>query len=942
MANIFLVLYMVYVSLHLTGSQQFQCSRPDYDKLQPTDVGVCVYNMCVHCISKTTYQEINYTLAVKINKLTTEAHDRSSRQKLTTDDHEKSSRQKLTTEAHDRSSRQTITKKAHDRSSRQKLTTEAHDRRSRKKLTTEAHDRSSRKKLTTEAHDRSSRQKLTTEAHDRRSRKKLTTEAHDRSSRKKLTTEAHDRSSRKKLTTEAHDRRSRKKLTTEAHDRSSRQKLTTEAHDRRSRKKLTTEAHDRSSRKKLTTEAHEKSSRQKLTTEAHEKSSRQRLTKKAHDRSSRQTITKKAHDRSSRQKLTTEAHDRSSQQTITKKAHEKSSRQKLTTEAHDRSSQQTITKKAHDRSSRQTITKKAHDRSSRQKLTTEAHNRRSRKKLTKKAHDRSSRKKLTTEAHDRSSRPRLPETVWTLDKDNALYLTQDNLTRITFPFNDSLGFSLFDGPVQFQFSMSALEEDGNVTNETNPWTAPERFSSQQFQCSRPDYDKLQPKDLGVCLYNMCVHCISKTTYQEINYTLAVKINETVWTLDKDNAIYSTQDNLTQITFPFNDSLGFSLLDGPVQFQFSMSALEGDGNVTNETNPCTTSEQFKTPDFICGSPDYDRSQTPRYEMCRQYLCVQCVSNVTYQLINATLGFLVQDKVGYSYKNLTFFRTEVNQTTITFQFMDELMEILAYGYQIQYQFSMSVLDNVGRRRKEISPLSEHMKYDKPTEIYFTINGKNDSVVEVTGDMLSFRCTSNGFPAPVLYLDSTQFIIANLFDNSLISPGIPVNISIHDRLASGSFTCYYSSQFEDRVEKRMFVLNHSQLRLTSNKDVDKDIDIQSVGSLHFLTDYSSSFDVAGYPAPNSILLSSNGIDITDGVDLTYTVYFEKYVFGYISVNFTDHSLLKKSSNYSLTVNNGRVAIFTFSCADCKDVISKSCTPRTSLVCITSFLLFTRLLSY
>ncbi|KAK0050786.1 hypothetical protein Bpfe_019707, partial [Biomphalaria pfeifferi] len=68
MANIFLVLYMVYVSLHLTeGSQQFQCSRPDYDKLQPTDVGVCLYNMCVRCISKITYQKINYTLAVKIN-----------------------------------------------------------------------------------------------------------------------------------------------------------------------------------------------------------------------------------------------------------------------------------------------------------------------------------------------------------------------------------------------------------------------------------------------------------------------------------------------------------------------------------------------------------------------------------------------------------------------------------------------------------------------------------------------------------------------------------------------------------------------------------------------------------------------------------------------------------------------------------------------------------
>lgn len=48
--------------------------------------------------------------------------------------------------------------------------------------------------------------------------------------------------------------------------------------------------------------------------------------------------------------------------------------------------------------------------------------------------------------------------------------------------------------------------------------------------------------------------------------------------------------------------------------------------------------LEAPDFICGSADYDRSQTPRYEMCRHSLCVVCVSNVTYQQINATLGFL----------------------------------------------------------------------------------------------------------------------------------------------------------------------------------------------------------------------------------------------------------------------------------------------------------------
>uniref|UniRef100_A0A2C9KPX9 Uncharacterized protein n=1 Tax=Biomphalaria glabrata TaxID=6526 RepID=A0A2C9KPX9_BIOGL len=163
---------------------------------------------------------------------------------------------------------------------------------------------------------------------------------------------------------------------------------------------------------------------------------------------------------------------------------------------------------------------------------------------------------------------------------------------------------------------------------------------QLFMCSRPEYDVLETTAVNECLLSMCVHCKSKISYQELNYTLAVKINETVWTLDKDNALYSTQDNLTQITFPFNDSLGFSLFDGPVQFQFSMSALEEDGNVTNETNPWTASEQFKAPDFVCGSPDYDRSETPRNQVCRRNLCLECFSNATYQQINSQLAYKVK--------------------------------------------------------------------------------------------------------------------------------------------------------------------------------------------------------------------------------------------------------------------------------------------------------------
>ncbi|KAI8779120.1 hypothetical protein BgiBS90_020102 [Biomphalaria glabrata] len=478
--------------------------------------------------------------------------------------------------------------------------------------------------------------------------------------------------------------------------------------------------------------------------------------------------------------------------------------------------------------------------------------------------------------------------------------------------------------------------------------------SQLFNCSRPAYDKLEETEPGVCLYTLCVHCVSKTTsFQDLNYTFAIQMNGTVWTLDKENALYSTQDTLTDITFPFNDSLGFSLFDGPVQFQFSMSALEEDGNVIRETNPWTAQELFKAPDFICGSADYDRSQTPRYEMCRHSLCVVCVSNVTYQQINATLGFLfkIYDNpihheyrspytisVGYSSNKTTFYLTKDHKTVITFPFNEDLMEIVQFEHSTQYQFSMSAIDNEGRLRETFSPLSEPIKYKSTTEIYFTINGKNDSFIEESGDTLVFLCTSNGYPPPLLYLDSLVTYSSKLFEDNLIYPDTPVNITIRGLLVTGYYLCYHLDKLQ-YVEKKIFVLSHSQLRLMSNIYEQKDLEFQSLGYLDFWPDYEAYFSVIGYPAPYSMQLWSNGDNITEGVELTYGDTSD-YVNSNIYVKFTDHALLVQQKNYSLTVNNGHPTSFTFVCGDC-NFLANSCTIKSNAMSLNVFLLVVRLLS-
>ncbi|KAK6979447.1 hypothetical protein BgiMline_020429 [Biomphalaria glabrata] len=434
---------------------------------------------------------------------------------------------------------------------------------------------------------------------------------------------------------------------------------------------------------------------------------------------------------------------------------------------------------------------------------------------------------------------------------------------------------------------------------------------QLFMCSRPEYDVLETTAVNECLLSMCVHCKTKISYQELNYTLAVKINETVWTLDKDNALYSTQDNLTQITFPFNDSLGFSLFDGPVQFQFSMSALEEDGNVTNETNPWTAPEQFKAPDFVCGSPDYDRSENPRNEVCRRNLCLECFSNATYQQINSQLAYKVKEHVYVSLgKQIS---TEDNKTRITFLFSHMPRVSLAHDGPMHYQFSVSVLDNDFRWRKEISPLSEPFKYNTATEIYFSINGKNDSVVVVEDTVLSFLGKTNGYPPPVLDLRPQGTLMDfYLFDDIILQDNIPFNKTIHNHLVDGSFSC---STYDVHQEKKIFVLSRSQFRLYGYVSNAQDVDVQWVSYLKFKPDYVATISVYGYPAPKTMVLSSNGKNITDGVNLIYIPDKNRQAFGTIKVYFAYQALLEKYASFNMTVNNGRLAIFTFDCADCDE---------------------------
>ncbi|XP_013072876.2 uncharacterized protein LOC106059732 [Biomphalaria glabrata] len=138
------------------------------------------------------------------------------------------------------------------------------------------------------------------------------------------------------------------------------------------------------------------------------------------------------------------------------------------------------------------------------------------------------------------------------------------------------------GKLWFMFQLlSVAFSEINRTNE-----------SQAFFCDSPHYDSLQYPQHYACRYNLCMKCLANSTFQEINSTLAIQLNnKSIETLIGQKNLISSTGNETQITFVLPESEG--LFEGPTRFQFSVSGVDQDGNVT-ETHPWTSPEQYKSP------------------------------------------------------------------------------------------------------------------------------------------------------------------------------------------------------------------------------------------------------------------------------------------------------------------------------------------------------------
>nr|KAI8748206.1 hypothetical protein BgiMline_017638 [Biomphalaria glabrata] len=317
---------------------------------------------------------------------------------------------------------------------------------------------------------------------------------------------------------------------------------------------------------------------------------------------------------------------------------------------------------------------------------------------------------------------------------------------------------------------------------------------------------------------MCVTCHSNITYQELNYTLAIKINKmdaasecppwwtflttnsleflkasqdtVVDTVDKNAAFYSVGNNGTLLTFPLPRNK--SLYEGPAQFQFSMSAVEQDGNMTNETSPWT-------------APEY-----------------------------------------YSYSK---------------------------------------------------------------QINFTINGQNNTVIVNIHDILSFQCTVDGYPTPVVLLNTLRTNQPKLFSEMVVTSGHPVNYTA-DRFVVGYYRCK-SDILTGNLFRVINVLCRCQLRTHGYENNVADIDVQSIDVDFY--DNLVTFRVFGYPGPRTMNLSSNEVIFDEGVHLSHETASKNSSYD-IKIMFLNQSLLKRYNVFNVTVNNGYyTSIFTLQCTVC-----------------------------
>ncbi|KAK0050789.1 hypothetical protein Bpfe_019710, partial [Biomphalaria pfeifferi] len=315
----------------------------------------------------------------------------------------------------------------------------------------------------------------------------------------------------------------------------------------------------------------------------------------------------------------------------------------------------------------------------------------------------------------------------------------------------------------------------------------------------------------------------------------------------------------------------------------------------------------TRDFDCSSPQYDRAQTPQYIACRLDMCVTCHSNITYQELNYTLAIKINETVVDTVdKNDAYYSVGNNGTLLTFPLPRNKC---LYEGPAQFQFSMSAVEQDGNMTNETIPWTAPEYYSYSKQMNLTINGQNNTVIVNIHDILSFQCTVDGYPTPVVLLNTLRTNQPKLFSEMVVTSGHPVNYTA-DRFVVGYYTCK-SDILTGNLFRIINVLCRCQLRTHDYQNNVADIDVQSIDVDFY--DNLVTFRVFGYPGPRTMYLSSNEVIFDEGVHLSHETASKNSSYD-IKIMFLNQSLLKRYNVFNVTVNNGYyTSIYTLQCTVC-----------------------------
>ncbi|KAI8778994.1 uncharacterized protein LOC106060010 [Biomphalaria glabrata] len=314
---------------------------------------------------------------------------------------------------------------------------------------------------------------------------------------------------------------------------------------------------------------------------------------------------------------------------------------------------------------------------------------------------------------------------------------------------------------------------------------------------------------------------------------------------------------------------------------------------------------EAPNFSCTGLQYFKySLFSDIYRCNFYLCIRCESNVTLPNVQATLSI---KENGTDVKNMWNYKQGIVDvgTHFTFAF---LKDYLFHG-PTQFQIDINGTDKNNTVIEETIPWTEPEVYFRSTYLNFTINGSNDTVIVNRGDNVTFLCSADGYPLPLVGLNSLQMSPAHLFNEEVIDPGVPITIPVDNFNLYGNYSCYINNNYNN-IRKEILLLVKN--RISSYEFINQEnASIQTVSSE--LNNSTLSINVYGYPAPASMRVSCNDTSLCNGVSVLYES--QSPVWGKIHLRFFNDTLANQNTNISLTVDNGFVTIFEISCTDCNN---------------------------